>query len=258
MEERSKKISTKKYIAIAFMAAAFLLLCMNWLKLGNETRELIEETREELEDDLDRQMDYWDADDAEELYDEQGYSSKEVKKMVKATDAIFDILDKAEKGKFSVFTLIGANSDISAMKPALTDEDISGSDAEEAGIVFAVGQIVLWIVIIMFVIDGGFMLFAIFCYIKERKAYGVISAILSGLMFIGLGGLMFLIKVGTEDWGNGITFAPILTFICCLVSCIVWRSARKMMEQQNQNMYNQYPPYQNPPYQNGGYQGQSY
>jgi len=257
MEERRKQINMKKYIAIAFMAAAFLLLCMNWLKLGKDTRDLIEEAKEELEDDLDYEMDYWDADDFEELYDEQGYSSKEVKKMVKATDAIFDIMDKAEKGRFSVFTLMSANSDISAIKAALTDEDISGGDPE-AAIIFSMGQIVLWLVIIMFAVNGGLMLFAIFCYIKEKKAFGVISAILSGLMFLGFGGLMFVVKIGTEDMGNGITFAPILTFICCLVSSIVWRSARKLMEQQNQNMYNQYPPYQNPPYQNGGYQGQSY
>lgn len=237
MEFDQKSFNTKKYVAIALMAVAFLFLCMNWIKLGRETREMMEEEREMMEESIEWEMEFYDADDYEELFEEQGNSSKEARKMAKATEAMLHIMEIGENGKASVFTMFGITSDLSAIKTAFMDEDISGGDAEEA-MVITVINVLLKIIIVAFVIDAAFMLFAIFCYVTEKKAFGVISAVLSGLMFLGIGVVMFFVMMGSEDLGTGITFAPILTVAFSIASCVVWRKARKMQEMYKlQSMY---------------------
>jgi len=229
MEFDKKAFDTKKYIAIALMALAFLFLCMNWIKIGKETRKEIKESRRELEDEIDYEMERYDADDLEDLFDEEGYSSKESKKMAKATEALLSLMEKGEKGKASVFTMIGIASDLSDIKKVTADDDLYFASGEET-IIMVVVSVLLYVIIVLFIVDGALMLFAIFCYVKEKKAFGVISAVLSGLMFLGFGSVMLLIKIGSEDMGTGITFAPVLTLAFAIASCVVWRSARKMQE----------------------------
>jgi len=190
MEDTKALFNKKKYTAIILMAVAFLFLCMNWFKLGSETRNEIEEYKEEMEESMEYAMSVSDVDDLEEYFDEEGYSSKEVKKMVAAVEAMFDLLDKGEEGKGSVFTLMSVNSDLSAMKPAMSEPDLVGSDAEEMSMTITVVRVILYVIIAVFLINMVLMLFTIFCYVTERKSYGVISAILSGIMFVGLGGFM--------------------------------------------------------------------
>ncbi len=233
MEDKTQKFNSLKYAAIALMAVAVLMLCMNWFKLGDEIAEEAKEACEELEEDLKRDMEYLDADDLEEILEEEGYSSGEIKKLIKATEGMYGILGKAEKAKFSVVTIAGMNSDISDMKLLLEDGDLIDATEEDV-MMISVIQTVLTVLIAVFVIDGVLMLLAIYCYMQNKKAYGVIAVILSGLMLAVFGLLTLAMNLGSGETFMSITPAPFLAFACSLASCIVWKGARRMLEGSNQ------------------------
>lgn len=235
MENTIQKFTTRKAIAIILMALAFVTLNFSWLKVDGETLEEVEELAADFEEEMEFIEDIY-GEDLEEALEEQGYSKKEVRAMTRAVRGTEKMVDTLEKGRYSAWSAISLFQAASDMKPAMT-EGIDGTTDSESAANFTIIQVVMGCIVAVFALTGLLMILAIISHIKHKDSLGVSAAVLSSLSAVLLGFFALVMRVGTEEPGNGATIALILTPVLAIASCIAWKCARKYRPQPEDGTY---------------------
>lgn len=225
MDITPKKWPVSKVVAIALMVIAFIMLNTNWLKLDNELLESVDELKDEYEEEMEWIEEEY-GDDIEEFLDEEGYSKKQIKSMKKVLKSTENMIDILGKGEYSIWSIVSMMSYCTDTKAIFADED---SDLYDDDFVESMNmvQMICGIVIVYFALTGLFMILTIISHIKDKKSLGIVATILSVILLI-IFGLMGIGLMANEGSGS-ITLAPVLTAVCSIASCIAWGIARKQI-----------------------------
>lgn len=231
MEDTKQSFSTKKFMSILFMVLALVTLNLNWFQFTDNNMEFADELKEDFEDDM-RFLEDSLGGDIESALEQEGYSQKEIKSMMRVVDGTEKMVDTIGKGKYSVWSAVNILLALADMKPGLTDEsfsdDLYARDMEET--IMAL-QVLFGIVVGIFAIVALFMILAVWAHVRNKNALGI-GAMVITLIFVGIVGFLgMVIRAGIGEPGNGITLAPILTVVFTIISCIIWGSARKQIPQ---------------------------
>ena len=235
MENTIQKFTTRKAVAIILMALAFAMLNLSWLKIDGEAMESVEELKEDVQEDLEFIEDIY-GEDLEEALEDQGYSKKEVRTMTQAVRGTERMVGALEKGRYSVWSAVSLLSALSDMKIAMT-EGIDGVVDPDAAATFTIIQVVFGILVGAFALTGLFMILAIVAHMRNKYSLGVSAAVSSSILAVVLGFFALVMRVGTEEPGNGCTVALILTPVLAIASCIAWASARKYRPRNEDGTY---------------------
>ena len=235
MEDTIQKFTTRKSIAIILMALAFVMLNFSWLKVDGETLEEVEEIAADFEDEMEFVEEIY-GEDLEEALEDMGYSKSEVKNMTKAVRGTEKMVETLEKGRYSGWSAISLFMAVSDMKPAMT-EGIDGVTDAESAANFVIIQVVMGCIVIVFALNGLLMLLAILAHVKNKNSLGTGAAVLSSLSAVLIGFFALVMRVGSEEPGNGATIALILTPILAIASCVAWKTARKYRPQKEDGTY---------------------
>lgn len=235
MENTIQKFTTRKAVAIILMLLAFVMLNMSWLKVDGEVLEDVEELAADFEEEMEFIEEIY-GDDLEEALEEMGYSKKEVKNMTKAVRGTEKMVETLEKGRYSGWSAITLFKAVTDMKPAMT-EGIDGSTDPESAANFMIIQVVMGCISVVFAVTCLLMLLAIVAHIKDKNSLGVGAAVLSSLSAVLVGFFALIMRVGTEEPGNGATLALILTPVLAIASCVAWKMARKYRPQKEDGTY---------------------
>jgi len=235
MEDTIQKFTTRKAIAIILMALAFVMLNFNWLKVDGETLEEVEEIAADFEEEKEFIEEIY-GDDLEGALEDLGYSKKEVRNMTKAVRGTEKMVDTLEKGRYSGWSAIALFKAVTDMKPSMT-EGIDGSTDPESASNFTIIQVVMGCIIVVFALNALLMILAIIAHMKDKNSLGVGAAVLSSISAVLLGFFALVMRVGTEEPGNGATIALILTPVFAIASCIAWANARKYRPQKEDGTY---------------------
>lgn len=235
MEDTIQKFTTRKAIAIILMALAFVMLNFNWLKVDGETLEEVEEIAADFEEEKEFIEEIY-GDDLEGALEDLGYSKKEVRNMTKAVRGTEKMVDTLEKGRYSGWSAIALFQAVTDMKPAMT-EGIDGSTDPESAANFTLIQVVMGCIIAVFALNALLMILAIIAHMRDQNSLGVGAAVISSLSAVLLGFFALIMRVGTEEPGNGATIALVLTPVFAIASCIAWANARKYRPQKEDGTY---------------------
>lgn len=235
MENTIQKFTTRKSIAIILMLAAFVMLNLNWLKLEGETLDDAQELGTDFEEEMEFLEDFY-GDDLDEALEDEGYSKKEIRAITKAVRGTERMIETLEKGRYSVWSAVNLFTATSDMKPAFTEE-IDGMEDREAAQALEIMQIVLGVLVGVFALTGLFMILAVVAHIKNKKSVGATAATFATILAVIFGFFALVMRVGTDEAGNGATLALILTPVLAIASCIVWKSARKYRPQEEDGTY---------------------
>lgn len=235
MEDTIQKFTTRKAIAIILMALAFVMLNFNWLKVDGETLEEVEEIAADFEEEKEFIEEIY-GDDLEGALEDLGYSKKEVRNMTKAVRGTEKMVDTLEKGRYSGWSAIALFQAVTDMKPAMT-EGIDGSTDPESAANFTLIQVVMGCIVVVFVLNALLMILAIVAHMRDKNSLGVGAAVISSLSAVLLGFFALIMRVGTEEPGNGATIALVLTPVFAIASCIAWANARKYRPQKEDGTY---------------------
>ncbi len=235
MEDTIQKFTTRKAIAIILMALAFVMLNFNWLKVDGETLEEVEEIAADFEEEKEFIEEIY-GDDLEGALEDLGYSKKEVRNMTKAVRGTEKMVDTLEKGRYSGWSAIALFQAVTDMKPAMT-EGIDGSTDPESAANFTLIQVVMGCIIAVFALNALLMILAIIAHMRDKNSLGVGAAVISSLSAVLLGFFALIMRVGTEEPGNGATIALVLTPVFAIASCIAWANARKYRPQKEDGTY---------------------
>ncbi len=235
MEDTIQKFTTRKAIAIILMALAFVMLNFNWLKVDGETLEEVEEIAADFEEEKEFIEEIY-GDDLEGALEDLGYSKKEVRNMTKAVRGTEKMVDTLEKGRYSGWSAIALFQAVTDMKPAMS-EGIDGSTDSESAANFTLIQVVMGCIVVVFVLNAMLMILAIVAHMRDKNSLGVGAAVISSLSAVLLGFFALIMRVGTEEPGNGATIALVLTPVFAIASCIAWANARKYRPQKEDGTY---------------------
>lgn len=235
MENTIQKFTTRKTVAIILMLLAFVMLNMSWIKVDGETLEEVEELAADFEEEMEFIEEIY-GEDLEGALEEQGYSKKEVKNMTKAVRGTEKMVETLEKGRYSGWSAIALFKAVTDMKPAMT-EGIDGSTDPESAANFTIIQVVMGCIIFVFALNALLMLLAVIAHVKDKNSLGVGAAVLSSISAVLLGFFALIMRVGTEEPGNGATMALILTPVLAIASCVAWKMARKYRPQKEDGTY---------------------
>lgn len=214
-----KNLTPMKYVAIALMALAFLMLNLTWIKLEGEALDEMEELAEDFERGMDFLDDVYD-DDVEEALEDQGYSGKELKKMTKAVKGSQKMIKTLAKGRYSVWSAVSLMSNTGDVKTVLAEDSSKDSDLEAA---FSTIQTALLVFVAGFAVTGVFMILTIVARVTGKKGSGAIAAVLSVLLALIVG--VFALAIG------GATIAVILAPVLTIASNIVWKKSNKIVSE---------------------------
>lgn len=235
MENTTQKFTTRKSIAIILMLLAFVMLNLSWLKVEGEPLKEVEELSADFEEEMEFIEDIY-GDDLEEALENMGYSKKEIKSMTKAFRGTERMVSTLEKGRYSVWSAVNLLTATSDMKPAMI-EGIDGSVDKDSAAAFTIIQVVMGILVFAFALTGLFMILAIIAHVKNKYSLGVSAVVSSIILAVVLGFFALVMRVGTEEPGNGATVALILTPVFAIASCIAWANARKYRPQKEDGTY---------------------
>lgn len=235
MEDTIQKFTKGKAVAIILMLLAFVMLNMSWLKVDGETLGEVEELAVDFEEEMEFIEEIY-GEDLEGALEELGYSKSEVKNMTKAVRGTEKMVETLEKGRYSGWSAVSLFKAVGDMKPAMT-EGIDGSTDPESAANFIIIQVVMGCIAVVFALNGLLMILAIIAHLKDKNSLGVGAAVLSSLSAVLLGFFALVMRVGTEEAGNGATLALILTPVFAIASCVAWKIARKYRPQKEDGTY---------------------
>ncbi len=238
MENTNQGFATKKMLSILFMALAFVMLNMSWMKFSGSTMEELDDIVAEFEDRMDEIEDLYDG-DIEDALEEEGYSRQEIKEATKIIDATKKMIDVLGEGKYSVWSAVSMFSAVSDLKPLMAAETAWGGADEDAVEAAAMLQIVFGIIVGIFAFIGLLMILAIWAHIRNKRSLGIGAMVFSSILAFIAGFFGLIIRFGTEEAGNGVTIAPLLMVVFVIASCITWAMARKVMPSKEEDTSNQ-------------------
>jgi len=225
MEEKKlkKRLLIKKVIACLLLAVAVTAFFVNWVTFDSrEFSDAIEELEDEFKDA--RRGMFREYDDILEEIDDD----LDIDNMVDGLGSIIDVIGKEAYSPMDVVPVsVGIFKIASYTNNEEATELIFGnSDYREMQVTFAVIKVVVVVVLLLCLLPVLLGLLHLILHLFNRRALGISVTILSFFWAFLTTALVFVLYVAEPDLEIGLTVWPWMAFLCSLISCIVWGTAK--------------------------------